>query len=104
MAGSARWTVFKAQINQDPNSGLTLSTDKGLFIVQVAPNSPAAAAGLRAGDVITQLDDDPVETVEEIQQWIKTKSVGSKVPLTIERNQSTVNLDISLGQLPTPRS
>lgn len=95
---------FKTQINQDPNSGLTLNADKGLFIVQVAPNSPAAAAGLRAGDVITQLGNTPVETVEEIQQWIKAKSVGSKVPVTIERNQSTVTLDVSLGQLPSSRS
>ncbi|MEM9217083.1 MAG: HhoA/HhoB/HtrA family serine endopeptidase [Cyanobacteria bacterium P01_F01_bin.150] len=95
---------FKAQINQDPNSGLTLNADKGLFIVQVVPNSPAAKAGLRAGDVITKLGDESVETVEEIQQWLKLKSVGSKAPLTLERNQSIIELEVSLGQLPTPRS
>ncbi|NET48605.1 MAG: PDZ domain-containing protein [Merismopedia sp. SIO2A8] len=91
---------FKAQINQDPNSGLTITTDQGLFVVQVVPNSPAAEAGLRAGDVIVQLAGNPVDTIESVQSWVDDQSVGDTASLTVERNQTTLDLEVTLGQLP----
>ncbi|MEB3229926.1 MAG: HhoA/HhoB/HtrA family serine endopeptidase [Leptolyngbyaceae bacterium] len=91
---------FQAQLNRDPSSKLTIKSDRGLFVVQVVPDSPADRAGLRAGDVITQVGDQPVETIEAIQQWLELQSVGRSVSLTIERDQTSMQLDVTLDQLP----
>lgn len=93
---------FRDQLNRDPSSNLRVRSDRGLFIVQVVPGSPAERAGLKAGDVIIQVGDETVETIESVQQWLALQSVGSAVPLTVERNQATLQLDVVLAPLPVP--
>src|SRR5579883_2260727 len=52
------------EINRDPNSGLSVSQSQGVLVAKVIPDSPAAKAGLRAGDVIQQVNGQPVKTAE----------------------------------------
>jgi len=92
------------------------SEQKGALVVDVVPNSPAAAAGLQGsnnqvningqpvpvgGDVITAIDGQPVNTFEDLSSYlINNTQVGQTVTLTILRqgNQQTVKL--TLGTLP----
>lgn len=58
----------------------------GVFIPQIAQNSPAEAAGLQKGDIITAIGGDTVTTVEELQESMQYHAAGTQVEITIQRN------------------
>ena len=67
--------------------------DGGVLITSVTENSPAAKAGLRAGDVITAIDGEKVDSSGDISRAINKKQDG-EISLTIlrDRNSRTINL------------
>jgi Do/DeqQ family serine protease len=91
----------KENINSDPNSPITVEADSGVLIARVMPNSPAAQAGLRAGDVITAMGDQPVKDSEAVQQAVESSSLGQNLSITIQRNGREQTIDVRPGSLPT---
>jgi S1-C subfamily serine protease len=65
------------------------------------PNSPAAQAGLRAGDVITAMGDQPVKDSEAVQQAVESSSLGQNLSIIIQRNGREQTIDVRPGSLPT---
>ena len=59
---------------------------------------PAALAGLRAGDVITQIDGQPATTVDQLVELTITKKAGDKVSLDYVRNGQTHEATVTLGR------
>jgi serine protease Do len=58
----------------------------GVVVAQVAPDSGAADAGLQQGDVIIKLDDQRINSIEQLSEEINKRTVGAIVELTIVRN------------------
>ncbi|MCL1466057.1 HhoA/HhoB/HtrA family serine endopeptidase [Argonema galeatum] len=92
---------IKQRINSNPNSGLTVEGDKGVLIVKVMPNSPAAKAGLRAGDVIQKVGDRSVTESSTVQQAVENSQVGANLQLEVRRNGQNVSLTVQPGAFPT---
>ncbi|MBD1909117.1 MULTISPECIES: HhoA/HhoB/HtrA family serine endopeptidase [unclassified Leptolyngbya] len=90
----------KEFINTSPDSGMQVKVEQGVLVVQVQRNSPAAKAGVRAGDVIQTIDDQPVTKASKVQQLIDRAGVGGKLPVKLQRNEQTVALTIEPEQLP----
>ncbi|MBE9104433.1 trypsin-like peptidase domain-containing protein [Nostoc cf. edaphicum LEGE 07299] len=90
----------KQFINTSPNSGMQVKEDQGILVVEVQRNSPAAKAGVRVGDVIQMVDDQPVTKASKVQQLIDKVGVGGKLPVKLQRNERTVALTIEPEQLP----
>jgi Do/DeqQ family serine protease len=90
---------IKQNINSDPNSGLSVDEDRGVLIVKVMPNSPAAASGLRAGDVIYKLNGQLVIDADTVQQTVENSSVGGKLQLELRRNRQNLTLAVRPGAL-----
>jgi len=87
-------------LNTSPNSGIKVKADRGILVVQVQRNSPAAKAGVRVGDVIQSIDDQPVTKASKVQQLIDRAGVGGKLPVKLQRNEQIVALTIEPEQLP----
>lgn len=65
---------------------LSLSFTDGLLVTSVDPNGPAVRAGLRPGDVITQINAQPAVDHEEISQLISETEPGEEVEIEFWRN------------------
>ena len=96
--------TLQAQINNDPNSGYYLEQDEGILVRNVAPDSPAARAGLRAGDVITHIGDDKIVTAEQVQEEVFTSAVGQTLDLKVDRNGQNQELEVVTGAYPSGQS
>lgn len=55
------------EINSNPNKPFTIPPINGALTIQVLPNSPATSAGLRPGDVVVEVNSEPITTAEELQ-------------------------------------
>jgi S1-C subfamily serine protease len=68
-------------------------------VTQVQANSPAAKAGLKDGDVIYQVDDQPIRSYMDLPAWIRQHRPGDKVQLKVHRASGDVTIDVTLGSL-----
>jgi Do/DeqQ family serine protease len=92
---------LKRQLNDDPNSPAKVMVDRGVVVFRIMRNSPAAQAGMRPGDVITQINGQAVSTAEEVQQAVESSTVGSTLQLQINRGGQSVALAVKPGEFPT---
>lgn len=89
--------------------------DRGVLVTDVIPGSPAAEAGLKGGqtsvvvdgqtyrlggDVITRIDDETVETADEVQELVTSSDPGDELTLGIERDGSEQTVTVTLGLRP----
>jgi serine protease Do len=62
-----------------------LSVDTGALIINITSDSPADKAGLRAGDVITEMDNEEISTTEELISAIGSHQIGDQVEIVYYR-------------------
>jgi serine protease Do len=79
-------------------SGLGLSQDSGAMISDVAPGSPAAAAGLQMQDVIVSIDGETVDGVPRLAFQLFTRSAGDVVRLKVRRRDGDFTTDVSVAE------
>lgn len=81
---------------------LGLSVDRGVILDTVTPNSPAARAGLRQGDVIVAADGKPVVDEAALRQAIASHRIGETMRLTVLRDARQMDIQVQLAQAPAP--
>jgi S1-C subfamily serine protease len=72
----------------------------GPIVVGVTPGSPAQAAGVQPGDVISQVDGQPVPTAAQFASAIAGKHAGDQVALGLERGPATYVAHVTLANRP----
>jgi serine protease Do len=72
----------------------------GAYVAEVSPGSPAAAAGVKQGDVITKLDAESIKTSADVVDYISSRNVGAAVAVTVFRDGGTRQLRATLAPAP----
>ncbi len=67
---------------------------QAISILQVDPQSPAATAGIKEGDNIVSVDSQKAETVEQVVNYVKSKS-GSSVDVSLKRGNTDINVKVT---------
>lgn len=91
----------RSVINSDPRTNIRIAVDQGVLILGVVQNSPAARAGLRAGDVITQINGQAITEAETIQQLVEASEIGQTLQIGVNRSGQTATIAVSPAPLPT---
>ena len=73
----------------------------GARIAEVRSGTPAAAAGLRTGDVVTEIDGNGITSSDELRTAIDAQAPGKTMELTIRRGGRTQTLEVELGSRPS---
>ncbi len=79
---------------------LGVEPGSGVVLGQIYPGTPAAEAGLRAGDVLVSLDGEPVKESAALVQAIGRKKPGDKVKVGVLRDGREKELKVALGERP----
>ena len=74
----------------------------GALVSQVTPDSPAARAGLKSGDVIDQLDGQKVVDSSSLQIAVSQRQPGQKIQLGVIRNGQPMSLSATVGEYHQP--
>lgn len=77
-----------------------LDRAQGALVAQVVPDSPAAIAGLRAGDVILAYDGRELPSSRALPPLVGLTEPGRTVPLEVLRDGRRVRIDVQIGVLP----
>jgi S1-C subfamily serine protease len=72
--------------------------DGGVRISGTVPGSPAEAAGLKGGDVITRFGDDKIDSLQGLTNALAAGKAGQKVKLTVRRDGEDVELEATLAE------
>ena len=90
--------IMGTELNSELAKAMKVDAQRGAFVSQVMPNSSAAKAGIKAGDVITTLNGKPISSFAALRAQVGTMPVGSKVTLGLLRDGKPVNVQIELQQ------
>jgi S1-C subfamily serine protease len=82
-----------------PHARAKLGRTTGIEIIEVAPGSPAARAGMRAEDLIVELGGSSVERVDDIQRSMGEEAIGRAVGVTLMRGDRWLDLKLSPVEL-----
>jgi putative serine protease PepD len=88
--GKATYPVIGANVSEDGAAG-------GVRLTNVESGGPAAAAGLRQGDVVTDIDGRSVSNIQELIVNIRTHRPGEQVTLGYTRGATKDAAEVTLG-------
>ena len=76
---------------------LSLNTKQGLMIVNLEPLAPAEQAGVLLGDILTSIEDTPIEKLRDVQAYLEPQNVGKTVKIQLIRAGLLQNLSLTIG-------
>jgi membrane-associated protease RseP (regulator of RpoE activity) len=91
--------VETQEVTAEKAKELKLSPERGVFVGKVLEDSPAAKAGLKDGDVITEVNGQRVEGAVQFRRMIREIPAGRAVQLTVWRDGRSQNVSATLGKV-----
>ena len=88
--------VTPQPVTQQLARAFELPDTRGALLAEVAPGSPAEAAGLVAGEVVIEVDGHPVRRADDLTWLVSTAGAGRKVMLSVRRGAATRRVSATL--------
>jgi S1-C subfamily serine protease len=82
-----------------PHARVRVGRAAGVEIIEVSPGSPAQRGGLRAEDLIVELDGQPIERVDDVQRLMTQQAIGHPMSIRILRGDRWLDLEVSPVEL-----
>ncbi len=99
------WIGVEIQpVTADIAESLGLKSASGALVAQTTKNSPAAASGIKSGDVITALDGQTVADPHELARRVADLGPKKTATIALIRNGSPMTIDVTLGTMPTEKT
>jgi serine protease Do len=92
--------VHVQNVTEELASSLGLQEPKGALVAKVSPDSPAAAAGIEASDVILKFDGQPIDNMRSLPRAVAATPIGKSVSVELLRKGKALNFDVTIGRLP----
>jgi S1-C subfamily serine protease len=92
---------IRDEINATNELGVKVNADVGVLIIRVLEDTPAEAGGLKAGDIIQQVNGNPVETPADVQAEVDAGEVGQPLDVEVQRGDESQTLTIRPMALPS---
>ena len=91
--------ILYGDVDENLASQFRLPVRQGVLVTEVQPGSPAASGGVRAQDIITRINDTPVEMGGDLRRVLRGLKPGDEVRLTVVRppNGSRATVTVRLG-------
>ncbi len=86
-------------ITQQVKDQLSLESMEGVYVGEVISGSAADKAGMKAGDVIVQVDGRPINASSQLQEQIGRKNPGDQITILVRRGQRSLTLQVTLTAL-----
>lgn len=94
--------ISLVELTPDEAKKKTGSTQFTTFVAEVVPRGPADLAGIKAGDIITQIDNKAVDSTSSVPRLVASQLPGQVLRVTVLRNGKTVETEVTLGDQDNP--
>ena len=91
-------------VSQEIADGLGLKSTDGALVAEAQPDTPAAAAGLKPGDVIVKFNNEAVASAGDLTRKVGSTQPGAKAEVTYMRDGAEKTASVSLGALPSEKT
>ena len=95
--GAGLQPLRRGRPSHDPQPA---SSARGVLVVSIDPDGPAARAGLLVGDIVTTWNAKPIDRVRDVMHLLGVDSVGATVDLQLIRGGAPTTLKVALGERP----
>ena len=96
--GSSWLGVETHEVTADKAKEMKLSAERGVLLGKIVPDSPAAKAGLKENDVVTEINGQRVESAAQFRRMIHEIPAGRNIQLTVWRDGRAQMLSATLGK------
>jgi serine protease Do len=93
--------ILLQSVNNDLAEAFKLDRPRGALVAQILPDSLAASAGFKSGDIILRYGGEPVEDSSQLPRMIGVTPVGKTVAMSILRNGEPLEIKATIARLET---
>ncbi|MCK9525183.1 MAG: trypsin-like peptidase domain-containing protein [Limnochordia bacterium] len=93
--------IYHQNLTQETAGQLRLPDEKGVLVLDVIQDSPAAEAGLQPWDIIRRIDDKDVFSTDDVLEEIGKHATGDEIMLTVLRQGEMLLIPVTLGDKPS---
>lgn len=90
--------IFAYDKNVIPYLNKNINFESGIYVAEVEKNSVAMNADIKEGDIITKIDGIELNKMNDLKEYIYSKSPNDEVTLTIQRNKEIKEIKLNLGK------